>query len=149
MPHFTSKEESTCPERRINGNRQIMIISNVMISIAFLINLLMAGNTYADEMYAELQEPEDVRLAHEQEGRFDLSGELTAVLYGKLERQPQPGLTDLSDKVATAMDNEMNCQYQRIADHVDQSRSVEDQARNMLASLDIETDSGANNQCRE
>jgi|GEM_PF-4270108 len=149
MPHFTIKEESTDHEGQTIWSKTVMKNNRSMISVALILNLLMTGNVFADEFNANLQETGETPVVHDQNGLFDLSDKLTEVLYKKIESQSQRTLNDLSDKMTATMDEEMESQHHQIAVHVEQVRSLENQARNMVTSRDIEGESVSDTPCQD
>lgn len=147
MSCYTIKGGFAHPGRRSNWNRHAMPNTRPMVCMALLVNLLMAGSVFADEMQAEPQGNRETRAAHAQDDLFDLSDEMTTLLYEKMERRPQPALTDLSEKMTAAMNDETDRQYQQIADQVEQARLLDVQARNMLTAVAVEVDSDPDAPC--
>lgn len=149
MSHITIKEESTDHEGQTIWSKTVMKNNRSMISVAFILNLLMTGNVFADELNANLQETGKTPVVHDQNGLFDLSDKMTAVLYEEIERKSQRTWNDLSDKMTAALDEEMESKLQQIAVHVEQIRSLENQARNMVTSRDIEGESVSDTPCQD
>ena len=149
MPHFTLKEESTDHEGQTIWSKTMMKKNRSMISVALIFNLLVAGNVFADELNANLQETRETPEVHDQNDLFDLSDKLTAVLYERIESQSQHSLNDLSDKMTAALDEERESKFQQIAVHVEQVRSLENQARNMVTSREIEGEPVSDTPCQD